>query len=151
MTGHWRQIPLVGFQFERLIAFSLPVADRIALIAYDGVVVLGLDGRAIYTKTTVTDSDVPDTSSSRATVKGVEYATLGLHGGTPILESSGRRLDLDRVRAELTVRVQGQIEFEFRFKDMSGDWMHASFSRDGRHVLLGAPYDFFLFARSDVP
>jgi hypothetical protein len=78
-----------------------------------------------------------------AIYRGKEYRIIGVHGGSPILESPrGEKLVLDTEEESLSVVQNGAHVFATQYENFSGDWAAATFSSDGRYIVLGCPYDF---------
>jgi len=148
----WRPISLAGQRLpERIIGFSLPVDNQIALISYEGVHLLHVDDP-------VSIQDDPqhpegaglfDPASRTLVHRQKRYAILGLHGGRPRLTSDrGETLDLDLKNETLRILGPGRrVEFALRFDDLSGDWGMATFSEDSEVVVLGLPYDLHVVKR----
>ncbi len=51
---------------------------------------------------------------------------------------------LDTDSETLSVEQKGEVIFSTPYKNFSGDWAAATFSADGRYIVLGCPYDFDL-------
>ena len=78
-----------------------------------------------------------------ARYRGKDYRIIGLHGGNPLLENtSGEKLVLDAEDKSLSVVRNGKTVFSTPYNNSSGDWAAATFSVDGRFIVLGCPYDF---------
>lgn len=138
---------------ERMIGFSVPKANEILVISYEGMHLLHL-GNEITLKTDdqFAEYDLYDTASGIVRYQGKSYQIIGLHGGQPIIESpAGERLVLDTDAETLSIVRNQQTEFSMRYKNFSGDWAAATFSPDGRYVILGCPYgfDFVILERAD--
>ena len=105
-----------------MIGFSVPNNAETAIVSYEGI-------------------HLPD----------MIYSILGLHGGTPILRSvHGERLEvLSETNRLLIHSTSSKQPVELPFEDLSGDWCKATFSVDGSWVLLGVPYELFVFKRSE--
>lgn len=140
---NWRRLEVPGF-CERLIGFSVPKTGRILIVSYDGVHLLHLDQPVRVTHSPEhAEYDIYDPDTGKATYRGSEYSILGLHGGSPVLASpSGERLELDTAREQLRVTAGDRVVFETRYDNFSGDWAAATFSPDGRWIVLACPYDF---------
>lgn len=147
----FKQIDLPPYIFERMLGFSIPLNEEVAIISYEGIHVLNL---SLPRKVQVDEKypqgkDIYDERKQLLTYKGKEFRILGLHGGVPILKSSySEELLLDIKKELLTVQTTKKHRvLEFHFKDLSGDWGFATFSDDSSHILLGIPYDIFVFER----
>jgi hypothetical protein len=87
--------------------------------------------------------DLYDPDSRLARYAGKEYRIIGLHGGNALLESPAEeRLVLDTDAQTLAVEKNGETIFSTPYENFSGDWAAATFSADGRYIVLGCPYDF---------
>jgi hypothetical protein len=129
---------------ERMIGFSVPTADEILVISYDNYSLLKL-GNPITVRRDerFVEYDLYDPKTGVASYEGISYTIIGLHGGNPILESSaGERLVLDTQSETLSILKNGHMDFSMKYKNFSGDWAVATFSTNGRFVILGCPYDF---------
>ena len=61
----------------------------------------------------------------------------------PLLESpTGERLVLDAKAQVLSVLRDSTIVYSRPYENFSGAWAAATFSPDGRYIVLGCPYDF---------
>jgi len=68
---------------------------------------------------------------------------IGLFPGRPLLDGrDGERLVLDAAGLTVTVVRNGGVVWSSAFENFSGDWAAATFSPDGRFIVLGCPYDF---------
>lgn len=68
---------------------------------------------------------------------------MGLHPGRPILAGrDGEQLVLNAKAATLSVVQDSVVVWSSGFENFSGDWAAATFSDDGRFIVLGCPYDF---------
>jgi hypothetical protein len=86
--------------------------------------------------------------------RGVAYHIIGLHGGTPLtVAPQDDRFELNPQQQTLAVVTSSGRTLDVRYENFSGDWAAATFSPDGRFLLLGCPYDFDFRAwrRSDGP
>ena len=147
----WEAVRLPKYISERFIGFSLPLDNEIALISYEAIHIVDISSGEIV----VNDNSVPeggelfDKSKNILSYIDKTYTIYGLFGGEPILHSpKGEELLMDN--EELIIKVQektGQISFQFHYEDLSGDWCFGTFSKDGKYVLLGLPYDFYAFIR----
>src|SRR5688572_23522286 len=101
----WSSIQL-PYIFERMIGFSIPKTNQVAIVSYEGIHLVDLDrpenvrsdpkypeGREVY-----------DPNSGKLTYQEQEYAILGLYGGSPIHKSErGERLNLDLEGEQLRI------------------------------------------------
>ena len=141
----WRRItvPPLG---ERIIGFSIPREGEVLVISYEGVILLRLgDEITAETDKNAAECDIYDPNSGVAQYRGKEYHIIGLHGGSPIIEShAGECLALDGGSETLSVVIAEETAFSTEYTNFSGDWAAATFSPDGRYIILGCPYDFDL-------
>ncbi len=114
------------------------------IISYEGLHILHL-GNEITVKTDgqFTEYDLYEPDSGIARYQEKNYQIIGLHGGNPVTESSGgERLVLDSESETLSIVRNQQTDYSMKYKNLSGDWAAATFSPDGKYVILGCPYDF---------
>ena len=73
---------------------------------------------------------------------GEVWQMLGLYGGEPVLTSpTGEWLELDAAELTLSVYVGNKAVWSAPFESFSGDWAAATFSPDGRYIVVGCPCD----------
>jgi len=72
---------------------------------------------------------------------------LRLYGGGPILTNElGDQPSLELSQDRLVVlSSERQVKQVIEFSDLSGDWGWATFSADGHCLLIGVPYDLFIY------
>lgn len=147
---------------ERYIGFSIPHDRIFVILSHDDAWVATLNEGIKVVK----DENEPfrvgfeDTAKCSVELDGRPVPLLGLYGGTPITESLlGERLILlpleknwfgkqthDRL---LEVHDKdGNLIQRIQFRDFSGDWQCATFSDDFGHILIGTPYDLYVFRRT---
>jgi hypothetical protein len=148
--GMWREVDGPGLRsFERMLGFSLPVDGRVAIVAYDGIHVVDLtDPSSVeFDDSYPEGGDIYDWRHQVLEYQDNQFEILGLYGGDPFLMNQTHdRLALDLEKEVLTLEdIEGRTVFEFRFRDLSGDWGYATFSRDFRYILLGIPYALHVF------
>ena len=136
-------VPVAAPSFcERLIGFSVPIERRSLLISYEAAHLLTLgETVSIHTDDSVAAYDIYDPRSGTARYRNDVYSIIGLHGGQPLLASPDGS-DLRLERHSLTVTSGTKVELSTAYENFSGDWAAATFSPDGRFILLGCPYDF---------
>jgi hypothetical protein len=139
----WRE-PKVPEICERMIGFSVPQDNQVLVISYEGTHVVRIGSTiTVETDEEFAEYDIYDPESGVARYRGREYQIIGLHGGVPLLESpTGERLVLDVKAQVLSVLRDSTIVYSRPYKNFSGDWAAATFSLDGRYIVLGCPYDF---------
>jgi hypothetical protein len=127
-----------------MIGFSVPCDGEVLVVSYEGVHLLRLDLEiTVQTDAKLAEYDIYDPNSGMARYREKDYQIIGLHGGDPILQSPiGESLVLNVKSETLSVRRNKETVFSMRYKNFSGDWAAATFSREGRYILLGCPYDF---------
>ncbi len=159
----WRDvdIPCLG-HIERLTGFSVPVGNRVAVISYEALHVIDLTARRIIERdeTVAEGGDAYDAQTQTLHHKGISYPILGVHGGSRALLTNplGERLAFDTsidgpgsiVRVLHVLDADNQAPIDIHFDDFSGDWCHATFSPDGRFIVVGAPYDLLVLQRDQV-
>ena len=75
--------------------------------------------------------------------EGKEWEIIGLYPGRPVLNGrDGEHLVLDAEAETVSVVKGGQEVWSSPFENFSGDWAAATFSQDGRFIVLGCPYEF---------
>jgi hypothetical protein len=147
----WNEIKL-NQQWERMLGFTLPINDRVIVIAYDGLDVIDLhspqheafddrhpEGKGVYDwRTQVLDYE------------SLRYQVLGLFGGEPLQKSKyGERLMVDTANEVLLIQdASGVATLTYHYIDASGDWLAVTFSPDSEYVLLGVPYALYAFKRA---
>lgn len=139
----WRQVSVPPI-CERMIGFSVPQNGEVLVISYEGTHLLRLGSDVtVETDDEFTEYDIYDPDSGVARYSGKKYQIIGLHGGSPLLNSpNGERLALDADVETLSVMQNGETVFTMPYKNFSADWAAATFSPDGRYIVLGCPYDF---------
>jgi hypothetical protein len=127
-----------------MIGFSVPQDGEVLVISYEGMHLLRLGPEVtVETDEEFAEYDLYDPDSGLARYGGKEYQIIGLHGGNPLMASpAGERLVLDTDAQTLAVEQNGETIFSTPYENFSGDWAAATFSPDGRYIVLGCPYDF---------
>jgi hypothetical protein len=136
-----------------MIGFSVPNNGDVAVISCEGVHHLNLN----RTESVRHDLSRPaggeryDTRSGKLLHENADYSILGLYGGTPILRSpQGERLEVLQESTRLLIHSNSAEQpVELHFEDLSGDWCKATFSLDGSWILVGVPYELFVFKRTE--
>lgn len=129
---------------ERMIGFSIPQDGEVLVVSYEGTHLIRLGAEVtVETDDEFAEYDIYDARTGVAHYRGKEYRIIGLQGGSPLCESPrGERLVLDTDAELLSVVQNGETIFLMPYKNFSGDWAAATFSPDGRYIILGCPYDF---------
>ena len=152
MSEAWHQVNFQSFMFERIIGFSIPVDEQLAVISYDAVYLVRLDnqGEVVKDSQYPEGGDIYDQERQLLSYRGTEFNILGLYGGNPLLLSRfGESVNIDKEREVASVQeADGRLTLQFPFEDFSGDWVYASFSEDSTYFLLGMPYDLYAFRRA---
>lgn len=144
----WKPIQL-PYIFERMIAFSIPAADVVWILSYEGLHRLTLVPRPeVWTEPKhAEDYGLLDADGTLLVYAGQRIPMLGLYGGEPLLRHpKGQQLapHFDSERVDV-LAPDGSIEQAITFKDLSGDWGFATFSADGRYLLVGIPYELHVY------
>lgn len=148
---------------ERMLGFSLPVKHQLVIISYEGIHVINLqrpeDVQHEYDYPE--GGDIYRRKEQVLEFQGNKFQIVGVFGGSPILHSQrDEQLTLTSTKimpgqSKITTRIiqvkkeKGFVSFEFPFEDLSGDWAYASFSADSNYIVVGAPYNFYVFQRNE--
>jgi hypothetical protein len=139
----WRRLPVPPI-CERMIGFSVPQDGTVLVVSYEGMHLVRL-GPPISVETDPEhgEYDLYDPDSGICHYLGKDWDIIGLHLGRPILTGcGGERLVVDAGAETLSVVKEGEAVWSSSFENFSGDWVTATFSPDGRFIVLGCPYDF---------
>jgi hypothetical protein len=139
----WRQLPVPGI-CERMIGFSVPQDDTVLVVSYEGMHLVRLDPPVtVESDREYAEYDLSDPAAGVCRYRGKEWDIIGLCPGRPILTSpGGEQLVLDAEAEAVSVVQGGEVVWSSAFENFSGDWAAATFSPDGRFIVLGCPYDF---------
>jgi hypothetical protein len=139
----WRRLP-VPYICERMLGFSVPQDDTVLVISYEGTHLVRLPPTAaVETDPEFTEYDLYDPETGVCRYRGRAWDIIGLLPGRPLLDGPrGEQLVLDAACLRISVVVDGATVWSSGFENFSGDWVAATFSPDGRFVLLGCTYDF---------
>jgi hypothetical protein len=138
----WRQIAVPGF-CERLIGFSVPQDDEVLVVSYEGMHVVRL-GSPVTVETDFENAeyDLYDPETGVCRYREKDWNIIGLFPGQPLhFGMDGERLVLDSKKLTVSVIKEGDVVWSSSYKNFSGDWASATFSPDGRFIVLGCPYD----------
>ncbi len=143
LVADWRQLAIPRI-CERVIGFSVPQDDTVLVISYEGMHLIRLSPQVtVETDPEYREYDLYDEVSGVCRYRGREWDIIGLFPGRPILAGrEGEELVLDADAETLSVVKGGQVVWRSRYENFSGDWAAATFSPDGRYIVLGCPYDF---------
>ena len=148
----WHPVKLPHL-FERQIAFCVPSADRVVVMSYDGLhdVRLGPPVTVVTDETHAEGYDVYDVDRLTLSVGGQTYPALGLHGGCPHpMSHDGLTLSVDATTNRVEVRnAAGELIIVSDHNDYPPGWLCASFSADGRLLVVGTPDDLWCWRRND--
>jgi hypothetical protein len=142
----WRELK-VPTDWERLIGFSVPQDGTVLAVSNEGMHLLHL-GPPVTVESDHDHADWDLWAGEGATFhyQGRAWEVLGLAEGRPLLTGrDGERLVVDVLsidRGMISVVQHGNVVWSAPFKNFSGDWVSATFSLDGRFIVLGCPYDF---------
>lgn len=145
----WKRVELPFF-FERMFAFSIPQQDTFWVMTYEELfqVTLAPEVKISTVPGGVEELDeIFDEDRSILKIDRKIYPTLGLYGGVPILTNElGEQLSLEPCEERLLVLDSNyQVKQIIEFSDISGDWQWATFSADSHYLLIGVPYDLFVY------
>ena len=129
-----------------MIGFSVPQEDTVLVVSYEGTHLVHLGPPATAeTDDAYMEDDLYAPQTGICRYKDRDWEIIGLHPGRPLLLSpQGEWLELDSKAQSVTVLVGGDEVWSSPFQNFSGDWAAATFSPDGRFIVLGCPYDFDL-------
>jgi len=129
---------------ERLIGFSVPQNDQVLVVSYEGMHFIQLGARiTVESDEGFAEYDLYDPRSGICCYRDLEWTIIGLDPGRPLLSGQdGEQLRLDTKAETLSVIKDGCEQWKYRYENFSGDWAAATFSPDGRFIVLGCPYDF---------
>jgi hypothetical protein len=118
--------------------------EKFLLVSNEGVHLLKLDSEITVESNLEFDQfDNYDPHSGVASYREKDFQIIGLHGGNPILKSGlGEILVLGDNSETLSLSQNAEVVFSMTYKNFSGDWRAATFSPDGRYIVLACPYDF---------
>ena len=127
-----------------MIGFSVPQGDTVLIISYEGMHLLHLGPPiTVETDNAYADYDLFDPDRGISHYKDRDWEIIGLHPGRPLLTSPrGERLEVDQRANTISVFLADKEVWSSTFQNFSGDWAAATFSPDGRFIILGCPYDF---------
>jgi hypothetical protein len=139
----WRQLSVPDI-CERMIGFSVPQDDTVLVISYQGMHLVRLGHPvSVESDPKYTEYDLYDSKSGVSRYRGREWDIIGLFPGRPLVAGrDGEQLVLDANSLTLSVVVEGVPVWSSGLENFSGDWAAATFSPDGRFIVLGCPYDF---------
>ncbi len=129
---------------ERMIGFSVPQQDAVLVVSYEGTHLLRLGPPAtVETDAAHSEYDLYAPATGICRYRDRDWDIVGPHPGRPLLTNpQGEWLELDDEANAVSVLVGGEEVWSYRFENFSGDWVAATFSPDGRFIILGCPYDF---------
>ncbi len=151
MAEAWRQLPVPEI-CERMIGFSVPQDAMVLVVSYEGMHLLRLGPPVtVETDPEYAEYDLYDPDAGVCRYQAKEWDIIGLFPGRPnLIGRDGEQLVLDVEAEAVSVVKGGQAVWSSTFKNFSGDWAAATFSPDGRFIVLGCPYcfDFRVWARA---
>jgi hypothetical protein len=149
--AEWRQLSIPNI-CERMIGFSVPQDDAILVVSYEGMHLVRLSTPVtVESDSEYTEYDLYDPDSGVCRYRGREWNIIGLSPGCPMLIGRDNEQLLLSTEAQTVSVVRGdEEEWSFTYENFSGDWAAATFSPDGRFIVLGCPYgfDFRVWMRS---
>jgi hypothetical protein len=141
--AEWRQLVVPDF-CERMIGFSVPQDNTVLVVSYEGMHLVRLGTPvSVETDPEYGEYDLYDPDSGVCRYRGREWEMIGLFPGRPVLTGrDGEQLMLDKEAETVSVVRGGEEVWSSTYENFSGDWAAATFSPDGRFIVLGCPYDF---------
>ncbi|HSI34685.1 MAG: hypothetical protein ACAI43_01330 [Phycisphaerae bacterium] len=139
------------YLFERMTEFSIPRDDRLLIASTEGLQYVRLSPEIAIDRV---DASVEYLGDYDPVWDGVRFEMLGNWHCDPIIvhPDGGEVLDLDlEAQTLLVLGTGGDVRQEIRFDDMSGDWGVATFSADGKYLVIGVPYDIYIYRRTTGP
>jgi hypothetical protein len=127
-----------------MLGFSVPQDNTVLVVSYQGTHLVRLvPPVAVETDREFSEYDLYDPESGVCRYQGRAWDIIGLFPGRPLLDGrNGERLVLDAEGLTVSVVAGGEIVWSSGFENFSGDWAAATFSPDGRFIVLGCPYGF---------
>ena len=143
MAEAWQQRPVPGI-CERMIGFSVPQDGTVLVVSYEGMHLVRLGPPVtVETDEEHAEYDLYDPDAGVCRYRGKEWDIIGLYPGRPLLTGrDGEQLVLDAEAETVSVVRGGRAVWSSAFENFSGDWAAATFSPDGRFIVLACPYDF---------
>lgn len=120
---------------ERLIGFTIPRDGHFHVCDHDEVWVVEIGPPLKVEETDILPYNFASESN--------DFIGWGSDRTHPILSHGDKAIgyDFDPKKDDLTLRYSnGDETHEIEFATFSGDWFTASFSRDGRYIVLAEPY-----------
>jgi hypothetical protein len=139
-----RKLDLNGFHSDRIIGFTIPRGGTFHICDHDEVWRVRIGA--------VAEAELTDDAPYEFIAANRDFLGLVMHGmsaNTPIHEVDRSRLayDFDPKSDAVTVRcVTSGAQQDISFRTFSGDWFAASFSDDGKHLVLAEPYDLAVYS-----
>lgn len=143
MVEAWRQLPVPEI-CERMIGFSVPQDDTVLVVSYQGMHLVRV-GTPVTVETDFeySEYDLYDPETGVCDYQGQVWNMIGLFPGKPqLVGQEGEQLELDTEDQTVSVIKSAKVVWSSRLKNFSGDWAAATFSPDGKFIVLGCPYDF---------
>ncbi len=147
---------------DRIIGFSVPESNVVWAMSQKGLhkIELGLKTTVQTDPNHAEDYEIFDTEANILDYKGQQSRMLGENGGDPILQSTIRHTLQRGPKGTVSARgeswecfdilgADGKKVEQLRFLDKSGDWCYATFSEDGRYVIVGVPNQLYAYCRID--
>jgi hypothetical protein len=158
MADEWRLLKMpyicermVGFSIPQGVGFSIPQGNEILVVSYEGAHSIWL-GKRVSVETDTTCDGEAMAYQGQCYWRKRTWSILGLHGGSPILNGiDGESLVLDSENETISVVKDNRELWTSEFENSSGDWCAATFSPDGRFIVLGCPYGFDFRVWERVP
>jgi hypothetical protein len=134
----WQRIQVPGI-CERMIGFSVPQQDSVLVVSYEGMHLVRLGPPVtVETDDAYCEYDLYEPATGICRYRDTDWQIIGLLPGRPLLTSpQGECLELDDKASVVSVLVAGEEVWSSHFENFSGDWAAATFSPDGRFIVLG--------------
>ncbi len=143
MIEKWRPLSF-PYICERMLGFSIPRDDTVLIVSYEGTHLVRLAPEVtVESDPEYAEYDLYNPDTGICSYKGNDWIIIGLLPGRPLLIGrDGEQLELDAEERYLYIVQNREVVWSSNFKNFSGDWAAATFSPDGRYIVLGCPYDF---------
>jgi hypothetical protein len=137
----WKRLRVPPF-CERLYALTIPDDNQLIVLSYEGAHQVNLT-EPIWVEDCDAPEDAFDERLQVLSYRGKQLPTIGLYGNQAAVTAFGpEKIVVDAESEVMTVLPDDRVPYSFKYENFSGDWVAATFSRDGQHIVLACPYDF---------